>query len=521
MMRNYAIITILLILTIFSQSCKKKEVVANFEDMDQLTIYNYIVDSSDKYSSFLKILEVAGIDKTLSAYNPDADGYTLFLPDNKAVDEFISQNAQFSSLQDMLKDVAYTTALAKYHVVNLSIITDDFPFGALPALTLSKDQLTVGFVAETDTSYYTINNQAPIIRPNIEVSNGIIHLISKVLTPITYTSYEWLSNHSEYSIFKAAVDATGFEDALNLNIKNKDNTANPFTLLMEPDSVFNQDGIKNLNDLIARVSPGNQNYKDPNNPLYNFVGYHMLKGVYYLDNFVDNATNYSTYSDIPLNINGNGLDIYINKGKYTFDTIINNGDTTFVDYILFNYDASNVNTQSGVIHFINKVMEQQQPSRATQTYEFGGEPLFQELSQTPSSYLIEDSSALVNVHYSGADLFYVKEADGATNAWSTDYLLIDGDFSISYTIPEIVQGAYTVYLNAGAFNSGNAVVEVYVDGTKVGGLVDLTSGGSADSPFLQIELGDVDFIKYSRHTVEVRSLIPGRFLWDYIRFEPK
>ncbi|HYX06826.1 MAG TPA: fasciclin domain-containing protein [Bacteroidales bacterium] len=520
-MRNYAIITILLILTAFTQSCKKKEVVANFEDMDQLTIYNYIVDSSDKYSSFLQILEHAGIDKTLSAYNPDANGYTLFLPDNKAIDEFISQNARFSSLQDMFKDTAYTTALAKYHVVNQALITDNFPFGALPALTLSGDQLTVGFVSEPDTSYYNINNQAPVIKPNIEVSNGIIHLISKVLTPITYTSYEWLSNHSEYSIFKAAVDATGFENVIDLNIKNEENTANPFTLVMEADSVFKKVGINSLDDLIARVSPDDHNFNDPTNPLYNFVGYHMLKGVYYLDNFVDNATNYSTYSDIPLNINGTGLDIYINKGKQTFDTIIQNGDTTKIDYILFAYDESNVNTQSGVIHFINRVMQQQQPSRAQQTYEFGREPMFQEFSQTPASYLVEDSTGLNYIHYSGTDLFYVKEADGATNAWSTDYLLMDGDFSISYTIPEIVQGNYTVSINADAFNTSNAVIEVYVDGNKVGGLVDLTSGGSADNPFLEIELGDVDFIKYSKHTVEVRSLIPGRFLWDFIRFEPK
>ena len=519
-MRNYATIAILLILTVFTQSCKKKEVVASFEDMDQLTIYNYIVNNKDEYSSFLRILEVAGIDKTLSAYNPDANGYTLFLPNNKAIDEYISENNQFGSLQDMLNDVAYTTALAKYHVVNLSIITDDFPFGALPALTLSKDQLTVGFVSEPDTSYYNINNQAPVIKPNIEVSNGIIHLISRVLTPITYTSYSWISNHTGYSIFKAAVDATGFDKTLDLNIKNPDNTAKPFTLLLEHDSIFKKDGINNLDDLIAKVSPDNQDYKNTNNPLYNFIGYHLLSNVYYLDNFVDKATNYATFSDIPLNINGNGLDIYINKGKQIFDTIINKSDSTLVDYILFNYDASNVNTQSGVIHFINRVMTQQQPSRATQTYEFGGEPLFQELSQTPSSYLIEDSSTLINIHYSGADLFYVKEAEGSTNAWSTDYLLIDGDFRVSYTVPELVQGNYTVFLNADAFSSSNAVIEVYIDGNKIGGLIDLTSGGSADSPFLQSELGDVDFITYKKHTVEVRSLIPGRFLWDYIRFEP-
>lgn len=52
----------------------------------------------------------------------------------------------------------------------------------------------------------------------------------------------------------------------------------------------------------------------------------------------------------------------------------------------------------------------------------------------------------------------------------------------------------------------------------MGGLIDLSYGGSNDYPFQGIKLGTVEFIKYSEHTVEITSLIPGRFLWDYIGF---
>lgn len=520
-MKIYAVILSLLVVVLILPSCQKKEVTAEFEDMDQLTIYNYIVNNKDSYSSFLKILETAGIDKTLSAYNPNGDGYTLFLPDNNAIDEFISENDHFNSLDELLNDVAYTSELAKFHVVNMSIKSDDFPFGALPAYTLSGDLLTVGFVVEPDTSYYNINNQAPVIRPNVEVSNGMIHLIGKVLIPVTYTSYGWFSDHPGFSIFKAAIDATGFQEVIDINSKDEENKHHPFTMMIEPDSVYNKDKIYDLNDLIAKISPDDQDYTNPTNPLYNFVGYHLLKGVYYLDDFMDKATNYSTYSDIPLNINGEGMDIYINKGKQIFDTLVEDQDTTIIDYILFYYDESNINTQSGVIHFIDRVMEQVPPSRAIQTYQFYEEPLFKEFRKTPASYMIEDSTALETIHYSGADLYFVEEAEGTTNAWSHDYLLIDGDFSISYTIPEIVQGDYTVFLGAEAFNSTNAVVEVYIDGKKIGPLLDLTTGGSADAPFHKFEVGPVSFLKYSDHTVTVKSLIPGRFMWDYIRFEPK
>jgi len=64
------------------------------------------------------------------------------------------------------------------------------------------------------------------------------------------------------------------------------------------------------------------------------------------------------------------------------------------------------------------------------------------------------------------------------------------------------------------------VVEVFIDGKKVGGLVDLTTGGTSSSPIQRIKLGTVDFIRYDRHVIEITSLIPGRLIWDYLRFEP-
>jgi hypothetical protein len=97
---------------------------------------------------------------------------------------------------------------------------------------------------------------------------------------------------------------------------------------------------------------------------------------------------------------------------------------------------------------------------------------------------------------------------------------MNGDFKISYVIPKIVQGKYKVFLGAEKFNSANALVEVYIDGKKVSPLIDLSQGGSANYPFQKIELGTIDFKKYESHKVEVIPLIPGRFLWDYIRFEP-
>lgn len=502
------------------RSCEPDPVDAGFEDMIDMTALDYVTDNPERFSHFLKILEAGGIDKTVGAYNPDRIGYTLFLPENQAVERFIGESDRYGSLDELLGDREYMAALSRYHVVNGGINADDFPFGALPERTLSKDILTVSFVVETDTSYYKINNQAPVIEPNIETSNGWVHVISAVLSPVTFTTYDWLEQHPGYSIFKEAVDATGLKETLDLNAKDEDAAGRAFTLLLEHDSVFNRSGFQTFDDLVLRVSPENSDYTDPANPLYNFVAYHIITETKFLDDFAETSTNYITYSDVPLNINGLGLDLLINKGKQVFDTLIYQGDTTIVDYVGFYYDESNILTQSGAIHFIDQVMEQVRPSRQIMTFQFYEEDLFNELALEPGEYLVEEFATLEYIQWSGTDLFFVKESSEDHPAWNDDYLFMDGDFSITYQIPRIVQGTYMALFGAEAYNTDNALVEVFIDGKKLGGLIDLTTGGTSGNPFAQIELGTINFLRYETHTIEVRSLIPGRFSWDYIRFEP-
>jgi uncharacterized surface protein with fasciclin (FAS1) repeats len=395
-------------------SCEDKPVEANFEDMIDVTIYDYVAQNDSLFSSFLKILQAGGIDKTLSAYNPDGLDYTLFLPTNEAVDQFIS-------LDELLADKSYVSSLSRYHVVNIGIKSDDFPFGALPDLTLSGDILTVSFIVKPDTSYYSINNQAPVILPNVETSNGWVHVISQALTPVTHTTYSWLELHDGFTIFKDAVDLVGLDGTMDLNTK-EEGSARPFTLFLEHDSIFNRRGIFSVEDLAEEISPGDDNYTSVSNPLYNFVAYHMLSETWFLADFVDVSTNYTTYSDIPLNVNGMGLDILINKGKQDFDTIISGPDTTIINYIGFFYDDSNVLTQSGAVHLIDQIMRQVAPSRQIQTFQFAEESLFAEYRQEPGEYLIEDPASLQRITWKGPDLIYVKEADAEYPAWSQDYI---------------------------------------------------------------------------------------------------
>lgn len=519
-MNRITIYTVIVAIFSMAFSCEPEPVItADFEDAESMSIYNYIEENDSLYGHFKKIMDTTGVGMIISAYNPYGAGYTLFLPTNQAIEEFIAGSNTYSSFDQLLGDTEYARTLAKYHVVNLGIDANDFPFGALPAYTLTEDLLTVNFVLGEDSAYYNINNQAPVISTNHELSNGFIHVISKVLTPITYSSYDWIAANPDYSIFTEAAEITGLDAVLDLNLK-EDSSATAITLLVEPDTVFNKKGIYTLQDLIDTVDVADTDYTNPSNKLYQFVGYHILAANAFLDDFLDVGTNFTTYSNFPVNINGRGVDIVINKGKQIFDTIIVDPDTTIIDYIGFNYDASNVITQSGALHIIDRVMMLQKPSRATVTFEFYEEPLFSEFRKEPGEYTVDNPDALRVITWTGPELVFVESADEEHRAWGQDYLLLDGDFSISYQLPKIVQGSYTAHIRAHAYNELNALIEVFIDGKKIGGLVDLSTGGSESWPYTDIELGTIDFNNYEAHLVEIRSLIPGRFEWDYVRFEP-
>ena len=511
---------ILLMILLFSAfSCEDRIREANFEDLEQYTILDYILENEEQFSSFLAILKVGELDITMGTYNPHGQDYTLFLPDNEALDQFFRESDQVSSLDEMLDNPELAREFCRYHVLNMGIHSGNFPFGAFPEYTLSEDLLSVSFIIDSDSSYYKINNQAVVIYPDIEVSNGYIHLIDPALNPITQTTYEWLELNSSYSIFKELVDMTGFSDQLNKDTKESD-TIQPVTLLLESDEVYNNFGIYSAEDLAAQISPENNDYTSILNPLYNYVGYHTLTGNHFIDDFEGVRTNYTTLSDVPLNIDGTGLEFAINPGKEIFDTIVVEGDTSFIDFIGFYYDKSNVLSRSGAIHMIDRVMKQQSATRASVYFQFYEETAFSEYRSNEGSYLLEEDMNLSYLEWKGADLYFVDLGTEESTVWDNDYLEIDGDFEISYHVSKIVAGKYELYIRADMLNTENAMVEIFVDGKKVGGFLDLSRGGTLDAPFQSYLVGTVDLKSYQSHTVTVTSLIPGKFQWDFVHFEP-
>lgn len=349
-MRKYLPVWTLVPWIIFSvilRSCDSESHDSHWFDEYPLTIGEYLKENSEEYSKFFRLLEESGLLITLCGYNPYGEGYTLFLPNNDAVDQFIQINRDYDDLEEILLDTALTNALTRYHTINKQIHTNEFPYGALNDTTLTGERLTIGFYTEGDHPLYKVNNVAPIVQSNLEMTNGYIHVISEVLQQSEISGYDWLQQQDHYSILAAAMELSGIRDRLWW-----DN----YTILAEHDSIYQRNGISTVEDLISRIATTGIPISDRSNSFFQFTAYHILRGDYYLNDLYLGEEDYRTLGDERVVIDV-GMDIRINPGVDTFGMEISeSGDTAVIDYIRLIWEECNRISQTGPLHSISDLL---------------------------------------------------------------------------------------------------------------------------------------------------------------------
>jgi len=518
-MTRLLIVPVILSLMLFS--CDRTNNQSFFQE-DLVEIADYIIKNKETYSRFYDIMTSGELTDPLNAYNPFGIGFTLFLPTDEAFDRFIENSEKYTSFNDLLQDVDFVRELGRYHLVNMELKSNEFPYGSLPDTTATGDLLTIGFSSSLDTTIYKVNNVAPVVEANLEMLNGYIHIISKVLEPIDFTGYDWLQQNEGYSILAGALSLTGLSDTLGFYRRTTNNqlVKNEYTLLVEHDSIFSRNGINSIDDLILEYSTPGTEYTDNNNALYQFAAYHILEGSYFLVDF-DESGNYNTMANYPISILA-GLELQINRGIDTFAIEFSEVDTNYTTYIKIHYQESNVLTKSGAIHFLTDVMELYTGIPISrQTFQFLEEPVINADRQLVNTYEYVDPDKFEYIYWSGPEYIEYTKAGSSERAAGDDYITIKGRFSIQYTMPKILPGKYELLVRTNALSSQNATVLVFLDGKRIGGNFDLTRGGSTNNPYHEFEIGVVEFVKYSGHTIVIESLIPGTMIWDYVRFEPE
>ena len=131
-----------------------------------------IVQTATEAGSFKTLLtavEAAGLVETLQGEGP----FTVFAPTDAA---FAALPA--GTLDGLLKDPAALEKILLYHVVSGSV-TSDKVLGLTSATSVEGSDIAI---AVKDGTVY-LNGSAKVVTPDVMASNGVIHVIDKVLLP--------------------------------------------------------------------------------------------------------------------------------------------------------------------------------------------------------------------------------------------------------------------------------------------------------------------------------------------------
>ena len=128
-------------------------------------------DDAGVFETLLAAAEEAGLVDALKAEGP----LTVFAPNDKAFEDFL--NAMEMEASELLADPRLANVL-KYHVVPGKVMSSDLSDGMQAETLLSPQQITISIGEGA-----FLNDEIEVITPDVEASNGVIHIIDGVLMP--------------------------------------------------------------------------------------------------------------------------------------------------------------------------------------------------------------------------------------------------------------------------------------------------------------------------------------------------
>jgi len=275
---------------------------------------------------------------TLSGDGP----FTVFAPTNDAFTALLSGLEGYDSLEDFDSDEekALLTSILTYHVVGAKALSTDLSDGQQITTVQGEDvgiSLEGGVFVQDATEV-----DAQVVQADVEASNGVVHVIDKVLVPQAVldalngeTPMEELKTLTEIvvdtealSVLEAAVIKAGLAETLSGD--------GPFTVFAPSDDAFIAllevlgDGYNSLDDFDEEAEI---------DLLRNILLYHVIparvKSTDLSEGFVDTA------------FEGNSIHVAASGDTFTI------GDATDIDAKLL---AVDIMASNGVAHTIDKVL---------------------------------------------------------------------------------------------------------------------------------------------------------------------
>jgi len=188
----------------------------------------------------------------------------------------------------------------------------------------------VAYINKTSNGQIYLNG-AKITQADIQVANGIIHLIDKLLTPSIGTLLTTIQNNPNLTFLSAAITRVASSSPSLLAALNSSTSANAFTVFAPNDDAFRAAGYKTPST-IETASP---------QILTTILSYHVLTGVSLLYQIQTGSVNTL--------LTGNKLTLTAANGTVTVKGNKNSTAATI--------KTADIVTTNGVIHIIDQILQ--------------------------------------------------------------------------------------------------------------------------------------------------------------------
>ncbi|MEO8765819.1 MAG: fasciclin domain-containing protein [Ginsengibacter sp.] len=272
-----------------------------------------VVSSGADFTILKAAVVKAGLATTLSGTGP----FTVFAPNDTA---FTGSGITMGTVNTLSADALKEILL--YHTLAAKVGSADVPAGPNAAVV----------TANGDSVYVTRNgsgvfiNGLPVVKADVAASNGVIHVIGRVLFPPVGNIVEVAQSDTTFSYLVAAVlrASTGSTNVAGVLTGN-----GPYTVFAPTNEAFRDAGFETINDI---------NAADPNT-LAGILTYHVVAGRVFSSDLADGVQ--------PVTLNGGKVTIGLTAGA----TVKGNTNTSASNIIKANIVATN-----GVVHVIDKVL---------------------------------------------------------------------------------------------------------------------------------------------------------------------
>jgi uncharacterized surface protein with fasciclin (FAS1) repeats/plastocyanin len=387
-------------------------VEATYDENDEFTGYVLPASFQSSYSmnSYLSSYYTGQSEDSVVDLN-GPDSYTVFLPNDAAVDEIRAEFGDPEVSQfDLLAFIDLPAAL-RYSIVDGVYMAEDLQDGQLLPTTFGQN-LTVSEINGT-----FMVDDATIIATNYTADNGVVHIIDKTLAPSglpAMSVWDIIEESENHQFLEDAITVAGFKTLLRKQSEiagNSQSPAGPFTVFAPTDAAFqafSQAAGTSTIDLLYASS------------LNDIVGSHIIESRNLIAD-ISNGTQLPNYANEILQMTVNSEGVFVNGIEITVtDVLAYNGVVHVIDAVLF--EAADIPSPVGTCGTwtLNMYDNEGNGWDNTELYvEVDGEIVSVESGPVSSSASFEfavDEGDLVNLYYlpmgSGWNSEYYSVVDG-------------------------------------------------------------------------------------------------------------